>query len=119
MARMLARTDPYPQSQRHHGECRCDRSALYYTPKGIWQIRKRNRARERRGWRQDARTATDPGPGRSRPTPPPQPTQAPVAGRPGPATPSARSPHQAIDTLRRHSRRLRPGALERKTSSPP
>ena len=60
MARMLARTDPHPQSRRHRGECRCDKSALYFAPKGTWKIRKRNRARERRDWKRAARPATAP-----------------------------------------------------------
>jgi hypothetical protein len=54
MATMLARTDPYPQSRRHHGECRCDKSALFLSPRGVQRIRARNRARERRTWKRAA-----------------------------------------------------------------
>lgn len=53
MAKMLARDDRRQQSQRHHRQCRCDKSALYFSPGGAKKIRRRNRAREKRQWTRD------------------------------------------------------------------
>lgn len=53
MAKMLARSDVRQQHQRHHRECTCDKSALFFAKRGTRLIRRRARAREERAWRRD------------------------------------------------------------------